>query len=380
MDDVRDAPAVYVHVPFCASRCDYCDFATWTDRGDLVDAYVDACVAQLRRERADGWLVAAETVFFGGGTPSLLPAASLAKVLEEIPLAAQAEVTVECNPDSVDREKLTAYAAAGVNRVSFGVQSMRAHVLATLGRTHDPDNVVRACDAARAAGITRVNVDLIYGTPGESVADWEATLDGALALAPGHVSAYALTVESGTPMAHRVAAGALREPDDDDQARKYEIADDRLAAAGLEWYEISNWARPGEACRHNATYWSQGDYRAIGCAAHGHHAGRRFWNVRLPERFVARIDAGASPEAGHELLDDVARADERVVLALRTRDGIARDELADREDRLVELEGDGLLERHGDRVVLTRSGRLLANHVTTALLDRPRATATAGTR
>ncbi len=377
---VQDAPAVYVHVPFCASRCDYCDFATWTDRGDLMTAYVDACVAQLRRERADGWLVAADTVFFGGGTPSLLPPALLARILDEIPRRADAEVTVECNPDSVDAPKLAAYAAAGVNRVSFGVQSMRAHVLAQLGRTHDPANVTRACDAARAAGIGRVNLDLIYGTPGETVADWEATLDAALVLEPDHVSAYALTVESGTPMAQRVAAGVLDSPDDDDQACKYEIADGRLAADGFEWYEISNWARAGEECRHNLTYWSQGDYRAIGCAAHGHHAGRRWWNVRLPERYIARIAAGASPEAGHEHLDPAARADERIVLALRTRAGVPLRDLADGDVTVAELEGDRLVVRRGDRVVLTRAGRLLANHVTAALLARPRAALAVGTR
>ena len=194
---------VYVHIPFCASRCDYCDFATWTDRAHLVDDYVEACVRDI--ERRD--LPPATSVFFGGGTPSLLAADALVRILDAIPRAADAEVTVECNPDSVDADKLAAYAAGGVNRLSFGVQSMRAHVLAALGRTHDPANVERAVSWARDAGFTRINLDLIYGTPGERVADWEATLDAALALGPSHVSAYALTVEPGTPLGRAVAAG-----------------------------------------------------------------------------------------------------------------------------------------------------------------------------
>jgi putative oxygen-independent coproporphyrinogen III oxidase len=238
---------IYVHIPFCATRCDYCDFATWTDREHLIDDYVDACIAHVHALAPPP----ATSVFFGGGTPSLLPGPTLARLLDAIPRAEGAEVTVECNPDSVDLAKLRHYAHAGVNRVSFGVQSMRAHVLVALGRTHDPDNVARAVDAARAAGIGRVNLDLIYGTPGESVSDWEATLAGALALTPDHVSAYGLTVEPGTPLGKAVAAGARPAPDDDDQALKYEIADDVLTAAGRPWYEISNWARPGEECRHN---------------------------------------------------------------------------------------------------------------------------------
>ena len=279
---------------------------------------------------------------------------------------------MECNPDSVDLAKLRVYRAAGVNRVSFGVQSMRAHVLAALGRTHDPDNVARAVDWARAAGIERLNLDLIYGTPGERVADWEATLDAALALEPGHVSAYALTVEPGTPLGRAVAAGQREAPDDDDQALKYEVADDRLAAAGLAWYEISNWARRGDECRHNLLYWEGGDYAAIGCAAHGHTAGRRWWNVRTPERYVASVGAAISTEAGSETLDADARRAETMVLALRTASGIKLpgpeadpDGMVTCIDDLVDV---GLLARDGDRAVLTRRGRLLGNEVAARLL------------
>jgi oxygen-independent coproporphyrinogen-3 oxidase len=353
---------VYVHIPFCAHRCDYCDFATWTDREHLVDAYVDACVADIERHDAP----AASSVFFGGGTPSLLPAAQLVRILEAIERASSAEVTVECNPDSVDAAKLRAYHDAGVNRLSFGVQSMAMHVLRSLGRTHDPDNVERAIALARDAGFTRCSVDLIYGTAGESSADWSRSVEGALALGVDHVSAYALTVEPGTPLGRAVAAGSAAAPDDDDQAEKYALADDAFAAAGLEWYEISNWARAGEECRHNQLYWNEGEYLGIGCAAHGHTDGTRWWNVRTPERYIDAIRHKASPRAGEEHLDAAMRSEEAFALALRTRDGAPDDAaFAPTVDVLTE---EGLVERVGDRIALTRRGRLLASDVTARLL------------
>jgi oxygen-independent coproporphyrinogen-3 oxidase len=389
---------VYVHIPFCAARCDYCDFATWTDRAHLVDEYVDACIRDVRSRS----LAPADSVFFGGGTPSLLPADRLVAILDAIPRATDAEVTVECNPDSVDLEKLRAYVGAGVTRVSFGVQSMRSHVLVALGRTHDPDNVTRAVDATRAAGIERLNLDLIYGTPGETVDDWAVTLERTLALEPGHVSAYALTVEAGTPLGKAVAAGARAAPDDDDQALKYELADDRFVAAGLGWYEISNWARAGEQCRHNLLYWQGGDYVAIGCAGHGHTAlpgggGRRWWNVRTPERYVEAVRHDRSAEAGDETLTPDARVAEAAMLALRTSAGIKLPVPGadpSRVDSCIDdLAAAGLVQRApehgGDRLVLTRRGRLLGNEVAARLLlvlehppARPsrRPSATAGTR
>ncbi|MCJ7670783.1 MAG: radical SAM family heme chaperone HemW, partial [Acidimicrobiia bacterium] len=311
---------VYVHIPFCATRCDYCDFATWTDRAALIDDYVDACAVDLRRQIAGGGVDDATSVFFGGGTPSLLASDRLVAILAEVPRTADAEVTVECNPDSVDADKLAAYRAAGVTRLSFGVQSMRPHVLAALGRTHDPANVTRAVALARDAGFSTFNLDLIYGTPGESLDDWRATLAETLDLEPPHVSAYALTVEPATQLGRDVAAGAPS-PDDDDQAEKYEIADEMLGAAGLGWYEVSNWARDGLECRHNLLHWSSGDYLPIGCAAHGHRAGRRWWNVRTPERYIAMIAAGDDPTGGREDLDDAMRVEERLTLAIRTRTG-----------------------------------------------------------
>ena len=348
---------VYVHVPFCARRCDYCDFATWVDRGHLMEAYAAACVTDLGRRR----LAPATSVFFGGGTPSLLPAPLLVAILDAVPRAAGAEVTVECNPESVDEARLAAYRAAGVNRLSFGVQSMVPHVLTSLGRVHDPAAVERAVTKAREAGFDNFNLDLIYGAAGESLDDWRRTLDAALALEPPHVSAYALTVEPGTPLGARVRQGEVAGPDDDDQADKYLAADAVLGAAGLEWYEISNWARPGHECRHNLLYWSQGEYAGIGCAAHGHTRGRRWWNVRTPERYIALVSTGASPEAGGEDLDPTTRAEEALTLALRTRTGVPAVDGAD-------LEEAGLAQRCGDRLVLTQRGRLLGNEATARLL------------
>lgn len=359
---------VYVHIPFCATRCDYCDFATWTDRAHLIDEYVDACVAQLARDDAAPGppRPPATSVFFGGGTPSLIPAAGLVRILAAVRRTPDAEVTVECNPDTVTPDLLDAYRAGGVNRLSLGVQSMVPHVLRGLGRTHDPANVDRAVHAARAAGFTSLNLDLIYGTPGESLADWQRTLDGALALGPEHVSAYALTVEPGTPLGRDVADGVRTAPDDDDQAEKYVMTDETLRAAGLEWYEISNWARRGHECRHNLLYWAQGDYLAVGAAAHGHRGGRRAWNLRTPERYVAAVEVGESPEAGAEKLDPATRAEEALVLAIRTRAGAPVAPGA--EAAAADLAAAGLLDLAAGRARLTRRGRLLASDVTARLL------------
>ncbi|MBV8959300.1 MAG: radical SAM family heme chaperone HemW [Actinobacteria bacterium] len=349
---------VYVHVPFCAARCDYCAFATWTDRAHLMADYAAACVTELRAAT----LPPATSVFFGGGTPSLLPAELLLSVLDVVSRAEGAEVTVECNPDTVSAALFAAYRAAGVNRVSFGVQSMVPHVLRGLGRSHSIDHVRTAVALAADAGFDSYNVDLIYGGAGESMADWEATLAAVLALdpAPLHVSAYALTVEPGTPL----AADPARHPDDDDQADKYLRADAMLAAAGLRNYEISNWARPGYECRHNLLYWSQGDYRGIGCAAHSHEAGRRWWNVRTPERYIAAIADGRSPVAADETLDAPTRALERLQLALRTSAGVPRTALATADDL---TSADLLFAVDPDTVALTPRGRLLANEVAARL-------------
>lgn len=349
---------VYVHIPFCASKCEYCAFATWTDRAHLVDAYLDALRTEIERAVADG-LPTASTVFVGGGTPTLVAPDALADVISAIPTEPGAEVTVECNPDDVTVEMLTTYRQrGGVNRVSLGVQSMSAHVLAALGRTHDRANVARAVEAIEEAAMPSFNLDLIYGAVGESVDDWRSTVEQALGFDPPHISAYGLTVEAGTPL----AAQPDRHPDDDDQADKYELVDELLSAAGLANYEVSNWAVPGHESRHNALYWNQDDYRGFGCAAHSHAAGRRWWNLRTPERYVDAVRAGASVEASSETLDADTRRFEALQLALRTRDGVERTAFS--EDTLELLAG-MVVPHPGDtsRVVLTRAGRLMANEI-----------------
>ncbi len=352
---MNEPHGVYVHIPFCSTRCDYCAFATWTDRPHLIGDYLDALVVEIRRE-VDAGMPAATSVFVGGGTPTLVPPDRLADVLRAIPLAPGAEVTVECNPDDVSEAMFETFVGGGVNRVSIGVQSMVPDVLRALGRTHDPANVERAVAAARAAGLATFNLDLIYGSVGESLDDWRLTLQRALALEPPHVSAYALTVEAGTPLADDPA----RHPDDDGQADEYEIADELLAAAGLANYEVSNWARPGHECRHNLLYWRQQDYRGFGCAAHSHRAGRRWWNLRTPERYIDAVRGGHSTEAAAEVLDAETRRFEGLELSLRTTAGVP-------VDALDGADLPGVVERVGDRWVLTRRGRLMANDVAVRL-------------
>jgi putative oxygen-independent coproporphyrinogen III oxidase len=320
--------------------------------------YVDAVVLDIQRTVAAG-MPAADTVFFGGGTPTRLAPELITKIVAAIPMSSNAEVTVECNPDDVTPELMQVYAAGGVNRVSIGVQAMVGHVLASLGRTHDPSNVEKAVHAARVAGITSINLDLIYGVHGESLEDWRSTLTAAIALAPTHISAYGLTVEAGTPLADDPA----RHPDDDDQADKYILTDDMLSAAGMHNYEISNWALDGHECRHNKVYWSQGNYMGFGCASHSHQDGRRFWNVRTPDRYIACVNEGISVEAADEILDDETRAREALELSLRTADGVPLGALD-----VASLEG--LVSVQGNRIVLTRDGKLLANEVSLRLKPR----------
>ena len=355
---------VYVHVPFCTRRCDYCAFATWTDRFHLAADYVRACVIAAGRQLDVGR--PATSVYFGGGTPSLLAPDQIGSILDAVPRVDGAEVTIECNPDTVDLSKLAGYRQIGVTRLSFGVQSMQAHVLAALGREHDPASVTTAVAAAGAAGFADAySVDLIMGVAGESVTDWQKSVEGILGLdpPPRHVSAYGLTVEPGTPL----AADRARHPDPDDQADKYLLADELLGAAGLDWYEISNWAVPGRECSHNRLYWDQGEYIGIGCAAHSHAVdrasgwSRRWWNIRTPDRYMSEVGAGGSGEAaGEDIAPDIRRR-EALELALRTRSGVPEAALPGwRSDEAL----DGLVEAGTEgRVRLTARGRLLANEV-----------------
>ncbi|NIJ13236.1 oxygen-independent coproporphyrinogen-3 oxidase [Saccharomonospora amisosensis] len=373
---------VYVHVPFCATRCGYCDFNTYT-AGELGSAASPGSwLAGLRRElelaaRMLGSPPRADTVFVGGGTPSLLGAEGLGRVLDAVRdsfgLAEGAEVTTESNPESTSSEFFAGIREAGYTRVSLGMQSAAPHVLRALDRVHTPGRPVAAAREARAAGFEHVNLDLIYGTPGERTQDLRASLDAVLSAGVDHVSAYALIVEEGTALARRVRKGELPAPDDDVLAADYELIDQTLRQAGLRWYEVSNWAAsPRARCRHNLGYWLGGDWWGAGPGAHSHVGGVRWWNVKHPARYAALLERAQPPVAGSEELTAADRYLERVMLELRLADGLpfdALDEAGVRQARAAAA--DGLLEspalRRG-RAVLTDAGRLLADAVVRRLV------------
>ncbi len=378
---------IYVHVPFCTTRCGYCDFNTYTaaelGTGPATvspASYPDLAIAEIRFARrvlADADLPV-RTVFFGGGTPTLLPPPALGAILRaieaEFGLAPGAEVTTEANPESVDEASLNELRARGLTRVSFGMQSAVPAVLGVLDRVHRPGRPARCAAWARAAGFEHVSLDLIYGTPGESEADWRRSLDTALAAGPDHVSAYALTVEQGTRLAARVRRGELAAPDDDVLADRYLAADEALTAAGYGWYEISNWAASRSArCAHNMLYWTGGDWWGIGPGAHSHVGGTRWWNVRHPAAYGARIAAGNSPGQAREILSEAERQLERVMLLIRLTDGCPVGILGQAGRANAEpVVADGLADAAAladGRIVLTRRGRLLADAVTQKLTE-----------
>ncbi|WP_026373278.1 radical SAM family heme chaperone HemW [Agrococcus lahaulensis] len=378
-----DAPfGAYIHVPFCSVRCGYCDFNTYTAdelRGATRAGYPGDVAAEIRLAREVlgelGPLRPMQTVFFGGGTPTLLPSGDLVAMLQGVAdafgLADGAEVSVEANPDSIDRAGLAQLRAGGVTRVSIGMQSAVPHVLAALDRTHDPERVPLVVEWAREAGL-EVSLDLIYGAPGESLADWQRSLDAAVAMAPDHVSAYALIVEEGTALARRIRRGELEAPDDDLQAAMYEAADASLGQAGYSWYEISNWARGDRVARHNLAYWRGHDWWGFGPGAHSHVGGVRWWNVKHPAAYRDRLAAGSSPALAREVLDAETRRVERVLLESRIAEGLAIDVL-DAEGRraVAGLVAEGLVDGRAalaGRVVPTLRGRLLADAVVRRLL------------
>jgi putative oxygen-independent coproporphyrinogen III oxidase len=374
----------YVHVPFCSTRCGYCDFNTYTaeELGNGVSrgSYADTVLAEIRLARnvLPASAPPVSTVFFGGGTPTLLPAEHLGLILSEISnefgLAPDAEVTTEANPESVTPAYLAHLRQAGFNRISVGMQSAVPKVLAVLDRTHRPARALEAVSEARSAGFEHINLDLIYGTPGETDIDWQLSLDTATATGADHISAYALIVEDGTALARKVAAGRIPAPDDDVLADRYLQADDTLQAAGFDWYEVSNWARtPDAECRHNRLYWSGANWWGAGPGAHSHVGGIRWWNVKHPTRYAAALDSGRSPAAGRESLGTRARLTERLMLEVRTRDGLDLTSLPESATGQVEqCVTWGLADRFAanqGRLVLTQRGRLLADAVVRDLLD-----------
>ena len=394
--DRRRPLSLYVHVPFCRVRCGYCDFNTYTvgfGPGAQVGDYAPSVLAEARlaaRVMADAGMKArrAQTVFFGGGTPTMLATAELIEILrgldEAVGISEDAEVTLEANPDSVTRSGLRELAHAGFTRVSFGMQSAVPHVLKVLERTHEPARVPRVVEWARRAGLS-TSLDLIYGAPGESLEDWQRSLDAVTRIGPDHVSAYALVIEEGTRMWGQVRRGELPMPEDDDEATKYEMADAALGQAGYECYEISNWARPGSECRHNQAYWLDWDWWGAGPGAHSHLGDVRLWNTKHPVAWAGQIATGHLPVAGHEVIDTDSRELERIMLGIRLREGIELagldgasagpcDDIGSTPSQLAPvvsgLVTDGLLDAGAamrGRAVLTLRGRLMADIVTRAL-------------
>lgn len=380
MSDQHDSTlSLYVHVPFCSSRCGYCDFNTYTatELGSDVrrDSFHEVLAAEVRyAAQRLGSARQVSTVFVGGGTPTLLGSRGLNFVLDEIRasfgLAPGAEVTTEANPDSVDRQMLDELRDGGFTRMSFGMQSAAPRVLQVLERTHTPGASVQAATWAVEAGFAHVNLDLIYGTPGETDDDLKRSIEAALSAGIDHLSAYALIVEEGTALSRRISRGELPAPDDDVCADRYEILDSRLEAAGMPWYEVSNWARPGGECAHNIAYWRSQDWWGVGPGAHSHLRGDRWWNIKHPAPYAERIAAHESPEAGSETLTHAELHVEEVMLGVRLAEGISTS-LAP-AGVIADLIARGLLEptaAQAGRLQLTLAGRLLADAVVRALLD-----------
>lgn len=366
------ALSFYVHIPYCIKRCGYCDFNTYTPN-ELKDGatleivssdYIDAVLKELVAAPFDE----VPTIFFGGGTPSLLPAQDLGRVIAAIKvrngISRDCEITLEANPDSITAEKLSRYIDVGFNRISIGMQSSMPHVLAVLDRTHNPENVKKAVDLARSAGFGSISVDLIYGTPGETLEDWRESVTTALALDVDHISAYALIVESGTKLAAQIKRGELTMPDDDLMADMYLLVDQLCEANGYSWYELSNWSKPEHACRHNIAYWANQNWWGLGPGAHSHIDGKRFWNIKHPTAYKERLFAGQSPIQESEELTLAQRVDESIMLGIRMREGLEISSLSPAQiELLTTYSQSGFLQMVDNHVMLTPTGRLIADRI-----------------
>jgi len=366
------ALSFYVHIPYCIKRCGYCDFNTYTPN-ELQDGatleivsndYIDAVLKELEAAPND----VVPTIFFGGGTPSLLPAHDLGRVIAAIKarngLSDNCEITIEANPDSVTAEKLSRYIEVGFNRISFGMQSAKPHVLAVLDRTHNPENVKRAVDMARAAGFGSISVDLIYGTPGESLEDWRETVTTALSLDIDHISAYALIVEGGTKLAAQIKRGDLTMPDDDLMADMYLLVDQLCQDKGLSWYELSNWSKPHHECRHNIAYWENKNWWGLGPGAHSHIDGKRFWNVKHPTAYKQKLFTAETPVAESEVLTPDQIAVESIMLRIRMCEGLEIGTLTNGQiEKLDTYRSNGYLDLLDNHLVLTATGRLIADRI-----------------
>jgi oxygen-independent coproporphyrinogen-3 oxidase len=373
----------YIHIPYCAKRCGYCDFNTYTpaelqgpDLATVSQNYIDAALREIELAHSTVGEAQVPSIFFGGGTPSLMPASELARVIaridERFEVLDDAEITLEVNPDSVTPEFLSTMRESGATRISMGMQSAVPHVLEALDRTHKPENVVSAVNAAVRAGFENISVDLIYGAPGESIADWKTSVSAAMELPINHISAYALIVERGTKLAAQIARGELTLPDDDETAEKYLIADDAFESAGFSWYELSNWSKPGGECRHNIAYWDGSHWWGVGPGAHSYIDKKRRWNVKHPSTYQQKIFKNESPELSSEVLTGENLADEFVMLQIRRREGIQLSALTDLQINRAELFlGSGHLEEKSwseKKLVLSKNGRLIADRIVRELV------------
>jgi oxygen-independent coproporphyrinogen-3 oxidase len=368
----------YVHIPYCVRRCGYCDFNTYTP-SELQDGatleivsgdYIDAVLKELEQAPAGQEV---PTIFFGGGTPSLLPPKDLGRVItaikERYTVTTDCEITLEANPDSVTKEKLEQLIVAGFNRISFGMQSSNPEVLKVLDRTHNPENVRKAVEMARAAGFSSISIDLIYGAPGETLSDWASTVKEALTLDTDHISAYALIVEEGTKLAAQIKRGEYTMPDDDLMADMYLLIDQQTLQKGLKWYELSNWSKPGHECRHNIAYWKSNNWWGLGPGAHSHIDQKRFWNVKHPNAYKERVFAGLSPIKDSEELGDAEKKSEYIMLAIRMPEGVRKSALtvAQYERTMEYIKSGHVIERESS-LALTPKGRLIADRITHEML------------
>jgi oxygen-independent coproporphyrinogen-3 oxidase len=377
--------AFYIHIPYCVKRCGYCDFNTYTPAElkistgleQISNSYIDLLLQEIDsvREQIVGEITV-PSIFFGGGTPSLMQPNDIGRVISKIKnefdLPVNSEITLECNPDTVTKDSLENFKKVGINRVSFGMQSAVPHVLATLDRTHKPENLAQATTWANEVGISEISVDLIYGTPGESITDWQTSIDSALALPITHISAYALIIEEGTKLAAQIKRGEVPEVDDDLVADKYLIADKAFKEAGFEWYELSNWSKPGSESKHNMAYWNGDNWWGAGPGAHSHLNGKRFWNVKHPNLYKERIQNKQSAVADSEVLKKDQIESERLMLLLRLPSGIEKQTLNQIQlSELSEFVESGHLDRanwNQGRASLTLNGRLIADRILRKIL------------
>ena len=376
--------AFYIHIPYCVKRCGYCDFNTYTPSelkiatglSEVSNSYIDLLLLEIKQAKAQVGSAFVPSIFFGGGTPSLMEPSDIGRVItqirQEFDLNSDAEITMECNPDTVSKENLAAFRQVGVNRVSFGMQSAVPHVLATLDRTHNPENLLQVTTWAKEVGFSEISVDLIYGTPGETLADWQKSIHAALALPITHISAYALIIEEGTKLAAQIKRGEVAPVDDDLAAEKYLLADKAFTAAGFQWYELSNWAKPDSLSKHNLAYWLGENWWGAGPGAHSHLNGKRFWNVKHPNLYKEKIQSNLSPIADSEVLEEIQIASEKLMLSLRLPSGVEKESL--NQDQISELSDYvesghlDLLNWNQGRATLTLEGRLIADQILRQIL------------